>query len=455
MKRILSAALVLMFTLGVAACDNSENSGSSIISGDSENSAEIETHDVIHFEDVAPAEKGKSAECNNEIEYYTNAEVREIIGNLPNFKAADDMTSYVPKKADHVSEFYNYASDYLPPEEGLREFYALYKYLLPGYEFDESALYLHGRASDADDNFFHPYFENYDAIMNGTLIPGERAKLIIYDEGKYEKKRALSENSAYFMIRTPFGNDLCVFNKGVINREAARIYGESGYSAKEILSFGRSRMFNGEYSGYFDYVGTYSPDSGEVFPLLDKEISIKDAVDFFEDYINTLPCAITPTYRIHVNFVNVYKAEEGLYCYAYITSREYDGIPFDYTISGTHVSRGGDMGVGAMIKSGDVDWIYGCFRAMHAEEETQYTEFIPFTDAVKKASEKMTGYVNFDVTDARLVYCSGASEKVGDTFGDYRYKVYPMWRISLYNPNDGLDYTCYVNALDGGFEYYK
>ena len=449
MKRVIIAVIVLMLSLSFIGCNNSQNDSSYDSSEESLSSKENITYDVIRFGDVPTAKKVSSAGGDNKIEYYAPFEVSRIINQFPNLKAEEDILVNVPKSIEHLSTFYDCSTAPLSPYEGLKEFFSMFKYLFPGYELDEKSLYYYGNDGDGDP--FNLLYENYNEIMNETFIIDNSAQLFIYDE----KPKDISESSVQVTIRSPFGNDICMFNKGVIDREAARIYGESQYRARTLLFFGRTEEDLGD-TGYFDYVGTYPPDSTVSFPLLDKNISINDAVSFFEDYINTLPCSITPDYSIRVDEVNVYKAEEGLYCYSFITSRSYDNIPFDYVASGSHGGRSGrDMGAGAMIKSNDVDWIYGCFRTFTTADETRYTDYISFGDAAKIVSEQMTDYVDFKVTHAQLVYCRNGNVGSGNQPGETKQPVFPAWRFLLFNQNDNVYYTCYVNALDGSFEYYK
>lgn len=108
-----------------------------------------------------------------------------------------------------------------------------------------------------------------------------------------------------------------------------------------------------------------------------------------------------------------------------------------------------------MIKSDDADFIYGTFKTATIMEEKQFSEIIPFEKAVEITSEKMTGYVDFEVTSAMLVYCTNDDISGSGRLGETRSPVFPAWKISLYNPTENCVYGCYVNALNGEFEYYK
>lgn len=204
-------------------------------------------------------------------------------------------------------------------------------------------------------------------------------------------------------------------------------------------------------------MGSYTPDSEDSFKLLDKETSIKDAVAFFKNYVDNLPCSIEPYFSINVNNVQVYKVEEGLYCYQYTTSKKYDEIPFDYSVSGSSGGRGNsDLGIGAMIKSSDVDFIYGTFKlsTVIEEKEFPFKETVPFEKAVRIVFDKMTDYVKFEVIAAQLVYCT--NDDIGNgMLGGTKEPVFPAYKLTLYNPNDHYYYLCFVNALDEAFEKHR
>ncbi len=440
----LAAFLSIIILIYCTAC-NSRNTNSIVTSG---SSADETSNAVIGVEPV-------TVHGNPRVDY-TKEEVREIIDKYPNLKVSDDyFYASVPKEIDHLCEFYNGSAYQLSPEKELEEFRSVFKYLFPDHEFDENCLYAHAYFDDEDPNeqdvFKTRYHslkneDNYNAYMNGTLGNQEVIHFLTYTEEKF-----MRENSVSLHFRSPFGNDWCVFNKGVCNRFTASLRGEDKYYAYEQF-----RLFapDADPDIEFEAVGTYPPDSEETFKLLDdKEISIKDAVFFFENYVASIPCLAEPVFGIHVYQVHVYKLDDEHYGFELMTSRIYDGIHFNYVWDGCDIDGlNRDMSYGIMVESGDVDHIYASFNAYKAYDEVQYSDFVPFEEAVKTVSEKMTEYVGFEVTDAELLFRRksnvGKSNKVGET----RYPTYPSWKLTLYNPNDNIRYVAYVNALTGEFE---
>lgn len=416
MRKSLNIIAAVIITLGLSACGKAETSGS--------------VASVTGFE---TSNTSVNLVQNNTRIDYTIEEVAEIINSSSRFKTAEDFSASVPKSINYVSKFYCGTTAQLPFEESVSDFRAAFEYLFPNHEFDENCFFYDG--ADTSGGAFKKVYDNYDALVNGEVF-----YVFFYYEGKTDK-----ENRVALTLRSPFGSDITTINKGV--------GGKIAYQRGLASSYGGD-IFMPSY--HFEYIGSFTPDSEKSFKLLDKEISIKDAVEFFESYIKALPCSIESVYSNHVNDVQVYKIDDELYCYNFTTSRMYNNIPFDYAVSGSHGGRSSrDLGIGEMIKSDDVDFIYGTFKTATIMEEQRFSEIIPFEKAVEITSEKMSEYVDFDVSSAMLVYCTNADINGSGKLGETKEPVFPAWKITLYNTNDNRYYSCYVNALDGGFESYR
>lgn len=382
---------------------------------------------------------------------YTRDEAREIIERNSNLKVSNDYF-YVsaPKMIDHLCEFTCGTSYQLPPEEELEEFKRVFKYLFPTHELDENCLYAFAILDDEDpdeEDLFKTRFhslkneDNMSAYLNGTLGDPTYLRHLMYTEEKFPR-----ENSVSLFYRSPFGNDYCVFNKGVCNRLSADKNGEDKYYAYSQYSLNDSDFG-------FEFVGEYPPDSEEIFMLLDKEISIKNAVSFFEKYVASIPVSEEAIFGIHVNNVVVYRLDEEHYGFEFVNSRIYDGIHFNFVWDGCNIDGlNRDMSYGVMVQSNDVDHIYATFNSYKAYDETRHTQFVSFEEAVTTVSEKMTNYVGFEVTRAELLYRYKENIGTGINVGETLYPVYPSWKLTLQNPNDNLTYVAYINALTGEFQ---
>lgn len=382
---------------------------------------------------------------------YTADEAREIIEHCSNLKVSEDYF-YVsaPKTIDHLCEFTYGTSYQLTPEEELEEFRRIFNYLFPNHELDENCLYLHAVMEDADpdeDDIFKTRFhslkneDNMSAYLSGTLGDPTYLRNLMYTEDKFPREESVS-----LYYRSPFGNDYCVFNKGVCNKFTANRSGEEKYYAYEQF-----RLKDSDFG--FEFVGEYPPDSEEIFMLLDKEISIKNAVSFFEKYVASIPVSEEAIFGIHVNNVVVYRLDEEHYGFEFVNSRIYDGIHFNFVWDGSEFDGpDGDMSYGIMVQSNDVDLIYATFNSYKAYDETRHTQFVSFEEAVTTVSEKMTDYVGFEVTRAELIYRFKPNIGAGINVGETQYPVYPSWKLTLQNPNDNLTYVAYVNAITGEFQ---
>lgn len=367
---------------------------------------------------------------------YSKDEICDIITEHSNFKVSDNIDVDVPKEIGHVSSFFSGTTPPLSGKEAVENFRSAFEYLFPEHVFDEQCLIFQGPHAD-DGPSDRRVSDYYDEIMSGS----QEVRLLYYDEYNTNKDEKVS-----LVCQSPFGNTITTINKCVAGRIA--------YEMGKIEKYG-SDVYNP--SRDFPCVGKFSPDSDAKFQLLDKEVSIKEAVDFYKKFIYDLPCVIEPTYSINVNNVKVYKIKDDLYYYLFSTSRIYDEIPFDYARNGAIGGRDNrDLGIGGMIKSNDVDYVYGTFKLETVIDEQQFgfEEVIPFEKAVEIVRDKMTSYIDFTVSSAQLVYCMDDDLGTGK-LGETKNPVFPAWKIILYNPNDEFFYCCYVNMLNGEFESYK
>ncbi len=448
MKKTLSIILAAILVLSLSSCqtNNKYNAGTEPSNGQENETQAPDTDEGtssnLGNETQAPKLEPPVKRDNPRVDY-TKEEVIDIINTCAgtNFTADENIHANVPKTIDHVSTFFRGTTPELPPKEAIEDFKAAFAYLFPGHEFDESCFYYIGPDSTLDVENRNQYgyktvAESYDKIISGESV----VNLFSYNEsyGTYKEDRV------NLVAQSPFGNTLTTVNKCV----SIKLAYQMGLSS----SPGSELFFPSEY---FAYVGSFSPDSDEVFKLMDKEISIKDAVKFFEDYVNGWPCSIESYFSIRVTDVYVYKVKEDLYSYYFTLTQTYEGVPFDYAVPGGPGGRfNRELAYGGMIKSDDIDYIYGGCRTETVMEEELFPEIISFEEAVKIASEKMTEYVDFNVWWAGFVYCIdsdiGGSGKLGET----KNPIFPAWKLMAYNPNDDNDYTCYVNALTGEFETY-
>ena len=189
-------------------------------------------------------------------------------------------------------------------------------------------------------------------------------------------------------------------------------------------------------------------------------MSVKDAVKFYEDYINTLPMSHTPTTNVRVKEVDVFKCGENAYYYVFINTVSYDGINLSYLRMEDDCTSSSESynkfiySMGCMVVTDEVDYTYGIHRSFKMTEETSDSEIISFETAVDILSNAMVA--DYVVTGAELLYVPDMPADQRVVIEDYKCRTSAKWKLTLYSESDDLYYHCYVNAKDGkGFERFK
>lgn len=426
MKKSFRNIFGILLAVGLfSGCDTSETS--------LENSDINSTSDVLNFTPDQPTEH-----YNPRVDY-TSEELTEIIRNHSDFAVSGELISKVPKSIDHVSTFYNGSTPQLNGQAAIDDFKTAFEFLFPEEEFDEDCFFYHGnltKNSDSNGVIFTTVNTNLDKIKNGE----EKINMLYYLGGQSGEPK---ENRVTLVTQTPFGNTFTSFNKNVTSKIQYELGLTESYGSDIFTPYELER------------VGVYDVDSEKSFPLLDKETSINDAVNYFYEFVESMPCVIEPYYSLSVNEVEVYKLKDDLYCYLFLTSKKYDNIPFDYKTEGViTVRKNADLGQALMIKSDDVDYMYQMFRLETVMDEEKHTEYLPFEKAIEIVRENMTTHVGFEVVRAELIYCTDDDLGTGK-HGETCYPIFPAWKIVLYNANDECNYNCYVHLLTGEFECYK
>ncbi|MDE6761678.1 MAG: hypothetical protein K2J90_13545 [Lachnospiraceae bacterium] len=390
----------------------------------------------------------------------SNEEVGKIIKSYPNFKISESLSIDVPLDVKEIFEYKaNYSID-INMKDYDSEFMAMYEYLFPNHPFDDNYLFYYGGSSDMvyDDNTGE-LIEDYHKVKDwhDEIISGKEGKVnYLYDE-TWHRDITEWEPSVCLEIGNPIGYGYAIINKGrTVELSDSKIY-------DDMLQTDRYPILESyDPVDSLEYIATYSPDSTKQYKLADQKISICNAVNFFEKYINSLPFPKQKNAKTVVVDVDVYQVNKRTYGYNFLTTKEYQGIRFDHMRAAeSNGYYGFDdysslLGSAFMVESKDVDILYGYYQSENMEEETNYQEIITLKSALKTVSEKLTDYVEFAVRKIELVYTQKYS-KTEDGYIDNENmsaEITPAWKITLDNPNDNLTYICYINAVDGGnFRY--
>lgn len=213
----------------------------------------------------------------------------------------------------------------------------------------------------------------------------------------------------------------------------------------------------------------YIPQSGtveeRVYPLLDGEVKLTDAIAYTEDFFqNGFDEGVAnPELIPEVCEAWVVDMGDGIYGYHFTMTPTYQGIRFDAqpmnnagssSSSGVRNSKNYNNfpGYAFTIEQGKLDsiMIVGTKLAYDIKDVETHQEMISAKQAIGILSEEVSGYAGLMIERAEFLY---APYQEGEADGSL-LKTDAMWRFAGRNKNDGLRYLFYVNAVTGEFDYY-
>lgn len=390
--------------------------------------------------------------------------VEKVIMDCDNLNKSNNIIINVPKV---VHGLYKFTSTYGKQDmkEYDRQFRDIFEYLYPERKInDEYLFYVGGNSSQKfDENgqiieTFKLVSDNITDIVNNHL--GEVTYL--YDEN-WLKDMVEWRSPVCLELGSPIGAGYGIINKGKTMELSQELFFEEGENSRVFIEKkGYPSLEGYDPADWLEYVATYEPNSAQEYRLWDKNVKIKDAVEFFEKYINNIPYPKNSNMRTIVKNVDVYKVTDEIYGFYFNTTAEYMGISYDHMKNGTVLSDSSEYstcsGNGFMVESTDIDIIYGYYKYVEPVEMDIYKNIYPLDAAINLISEKMTHNIVFDVERIELVY----TEKPKKNEAGYidienpSEEVVPAWKVSLYNANDNTYYICFVDAVDGGnYRYYR
>jgi hypothetical protein len=426
-------------------------------------SAQIDM-DKIDFATLTPTKSGYS-EYDNKIEYYTSEEAEQIVVSSTDFHIPFDCYLSIPKTIDHVSTFTKNYSEQDELYDFYRSYLEMYKYLFPNEVFDDNNLFYFGANSNnqESDDKVKTIGNNFSEFISEDK---KDVYFMFYSSHFYDGQPASQDKHNHFLeLSSPIGTIMTNFNKGYLAdyvsdmNQTPNDYFLETYTLPYVFSDIDAQT--GSFVGF--ETTAYPTDSDTSYTMLDgKSLSVSDAVAFFEDYVNTLPCSKNPNLDVMVTSVSADEINDGKYCYAFDVTITFEGIPFDYMPYGTYVLGGGNEGhessvrMGYMAVSDDVDAAYGFCRYVDISERNDAEQIVSFESALKCCSESMSDFADWELRSAELVYCAGNGKTAVAPYQDTEYTVSPNYKFILYNANDDLCYSVYVDAISGEFvRYYK
>ncbi len=203
-----------------------------------------------------------------------------------------------------------------------------------------------------------------------------------------------------------------------------------------------------------------------VYPLLDGEVKLTDAIVYTEEYFkNGFDEEVAnPELIPEVCEAWVVDMGDGIYGYHFTMAPTYRGIRFDAQpmnnagSSGSNGVRNGKAysnfpGYAFMIENEKLDsiMIVGSKLAYDLKDVKTHQEMISAKQAIGILSEEVSGHAGLVIERAEFLY---APYQEGEADGS-SLKVDAVWRFVGRNKNDGFRYLFYVNAVTGEFDYYN
>lgn len=192
------------------------------------------------------------------------------------------------------------------------------------------------------------------------------------------------------------------YNKGTTLRMLDKYYKASSTIPTDI----------GEPVAIYPNDGSHNNES---YHLLDGDVTVGEALDWFtNNYMKSLGViADEDIQKPAVKQIEVYKITEDTYAYVFLFAPMANGIPFDYAGTRSYrVYQGETMftsityaSQALMLKSGEIDWAFGCTPEMFTTVGEPITEII----SLKKAADIMSKSVSENVLyKAKTVELAGA-----------------------------------------------
>ncbi|MDR0918824.1 MAG: hypothetical protein LBM93_06180 [Oscillospiraceae bacterium] len=348
---------------------------------------------------------------------------------------------------ENIAEFSNIEilpTDMPTQKDFLNNFKEQFSYYLPGKEFEYS----------------HYYFAPYDSKLN------EKFWLEI---GYYPKTSDYEEQ-----IKSDYMKTVCLMYETALMPE----YGGNGVTGNDCfflmfndtnyIQYNQGKAFKladvqNSIGGLlpkdmFEYVETLPENSNKKYKLLDKELSPQEAKTIAYEYLNSNPNRTGDLSSVSVvGNADVYKITDDAYGYEFQSSREYNGIPFDYFEGGQYSDYNYyfDTGNIFICESNNIELAYITGDRYNVNKLKTFDSIVMPESALDLFAREFTSGVKFDILKMELVYCpSKIDYNIPESERPIQTAVL-SWKIELFNNNDNLIYRAFIDAENGeNFRYY-
>ena len=185
--------------------------------------------------------------------------------------------------------------------------------------------------------------------------------------------------------------------------------------------------------------------------LLDGKMSVKECIEFVEEYLNSqMPFETNPNIKAKVFLVRVLKVKEGVYAYSCMIGREIYGILTEVFPSSFGYSQEGiveDGGLAEIIEHGVMDSFECVPLTIETEKQGEaITEIISLENIFNKFSNRIGENSSYKILSVELGY------RLTERTNDYVYyygEGTPIWRIIATNENDNKNYVFEIDCVTG------
>ena len=188
----------------------------------------------------------------------------------------------------------------------------------------------------------------------------------------------------------------------------------------------------------------------EEWQLLDGKMSVKECIEFVEEYMNTqMPYETNPNVKAKVYLIRVLKVTDDIYAYSCMVNRTLYGLTTEVYPSSYGNPQEGvleENGLVELIEHKNIDY-FGCIPlATQLEKQGEkIDEIISLENAFYLFSNKIGENSTYRVLSVELGYSLTEQYGYNCRYGEGT----PIWRIIATNENNNIDYVFEIDCVTG------
>lgn len=294
-----------------------------------------------------------------------------------------------------------------------------------GENINTDAAMVYIPAANEDDDMTEYSFQDFQKLVDEDKISGDGYFLVFKDNRENGEKGFLQIDPSLVSIW---------LSKGELE-STSPMY---GYNTKKVYNFTLNENV-----------------SEDKVMLKDGEITIEEAKNFIENYLNnSLPYKKNDEFKYEVAEIRILDAD-GQDAIGACVRKKYNEIPFDYidgTTEGIYNSDfWDDRGELCMAKTNEIDNICGLGGDTYFIEKygKKIKKMYSFDDALKIVSDSIGENSVYDIYGAEIIYQFTPVNKKDDDGEVSKYKGRLQWKIVARNENDDKDTWFYVDIETG------